>query len=75
MAIVTFRYWAAAKEAAGTAEETIKADTLAGALAAVGQRAAGAPGSAPCLPARPSSSTAPRSASGPRMRSSLTTRR
>ncbi len=41
MAIVTFRYWAAAKEAAGTAEETIKADTLAGALAAVGQRAAG----------------------------------
>ncbi len=39
MAIVTLRYWAAAKEAAGTAEETIKADTLAGALAAAGQRA------------------------------------
>ncbi len=34
MAIVTMRYWAAAKEAAGRAEETITADTLAGALAA-----------------------------------------
>jgi len=34
MAIVTLRYWAAAKEAAGVAEETITADTLAGALAA-----------------------------------------
>jgi sulfur-carrier protein len=34
MAIVTLRYWAAAKEAAGLAEETITADTLAGALAA-----------------------------------------
>jgi molybdopterin synthase sulfur carrier subunit len=34
MAMVTLRYWAAAKEAAGLAEETITADTLAGALAA-----------------------------------------
>jgi sulfur-carrier protein len=34
MAIVTLRYWAAAKEAAGTAEETISAGTLAEALAA-----------------------------------------
>lgn len=39
MAIVTLRYWAAAKEAAGTAEETVKAETLAGALAAAGARA------------------------------------
>jgi sulfur-carrier protein len=41
MAIVTFRYWAAAKEAAGTAEEKIAARTLAEALAAArgsGQR-------------------------------------
>ena len=33
MAIVTFRYWAAAKEAAGVGEETIRAETLAEALA------------------------------------------
>jgi molybdopterin converting factor small subunit len=39
MAIVTLRYWAAAKEAAGTAEETIAADTLASALSAAGARA------------------------------------
>jgi len=39
MAIVTLRYWAAAKEAAGTAEETVKAETLADALAAAGARA------------------------------------
>jgi sulfur-carrier protein len=39
MAIVTLRYWAAAKEAAGLAEETITADTLAGALAAACGRA------------------------------------
>jgi sulfur-carrier protein len=39
MAIVTMRYWAAAKEAAGVAEETVTADTLAAALAFVdGQR-------------------------------------
>lgn len=36
MAIVTLRYWAAAKEAAGVAEETIHAGTLADALAAAG---------------------------------------
>jgi sulfur-carrier protein len=40
MAIVTLRYWAAAKEAAGIAEETISAETLADALAAAGGRAA-----------------------------------
>jgi sulfur-carrier protein len=34
MAIVTLRYWAAAKEAAGIAEETVSAGTLADALAA-----------------------------------------
>ena len=34
MPIVTLRYWAAAKDAAGTAEETVAAETLAGALAA-----------------------------------------
>jgi molybdopterin converting factor small subunit len=32
MARVTVRYWAAAKEAAGTAEENVSADTLADAL-------------------------------------------
>jgi sulfur-carrier protein len=32
MATVTLRYWAAAKEAAGTAEQIVTADTLAGAL-------------------------------------------
>jgi sulfur-carrier protein len=35
MATVTIRYWAAAKEAAGTSEEVIEAETLAGALAAI----------------------------------------
>ena len=34
MAIVTLRYWAAAKQAAGVAEETLTAETLGGALAA-----------------------------------------
>jgi sulfur-carrier protein len=34
MTSVTVRYWAAAKEAAGVAEETLDADTLAAALAA-----------------------------------------
>jgi molybdopterin synthase sulfur carrier subunit len=38
MAIVTMRYWAAAKDAAGVAEETITADTLAAALAAARDR-------------------------------------
>lgn len=35
MAMVTVRYWAAAKQAAGTAEENLAAGTLAEALAAV----------------------------------------
>ncbi len=34
MAIVTLRYWAAAKDAAGLAEEKVEADTLAAALEA-----------------------------------------
>jgi molybdopterin synthase sulfur carrier subunit len=33
MATVTMRYWAAAKQAAGVAEETISAETLGDALA------------------------------------------
>jgi sulfur-carrier protein len=46
MALVTFRYWAAAKEAAGVGEETIRAETLAEALAAAsGER----PACAACL--------------------------
>jgi sulfur-carrier protein len=32
MVTVTLRYWAAAKEAAGVAEQTVMADTLAAAL-------------------------------------------
>jgi molybdopterin synthase sulfur carrier subunit len=36
MAIVTLRYWAAAKEAAGAAEQKVTAGTLADALAAAG---------------------------------------
>ena len=35
MAMVTMRYWAAAKEAAGVADESCEARTLAEALAAV----------------------------------------
>lgn len=35
MASVTVRYWAAAKDAAGTGEESISADTLADALSAL----------------------------------------
>ena len=34
MAAVTMRYWAAAKDAAGVAEQQVTADTLAAALAA-----------------------------------------
>ena len=34
MAMVTLRYWAAAKDAAGVAEDKVEALTLAGALAA-----------------------------------------
>lgn len=37
MAIVTLRYWAAAKDAAGLAEEKVEAGTLAEALAVVAQ--------------------------------------
>jgi sulfur-carrier protein len=45
MAIVTLRYWAAAKEAAGIAEETVNAGTLAEALvAARGRARQGEPG-------------------------------
>ncbi len=47
MATVTLRYWAAAKHAAGVAEETIRADTLAAALgAALAARAEGSAGEA-----------------------------
>jgi molybdopterin converting factor small subunit len=35
---VTLRYWAAAKEAAGVAEEAVEATTLAEALEAAGRR-------------------------------------
>jgi len=38
MAIVTLRYWAAAKDAAGVAEEKVDARTLAEALACVRAR-------------------------------------
>lgn len=44
MAIVTLRYWAAAKEAAGIAEEAVSAGTLAEALTAVS--VGGGPGGA-----------------------------
>jgi sulfur-carrier protein len=37
MATVTLRYWAAAKDAAGVAEQTVTADTLALALAEAGE--------------------------------------
>jgi molybdopterin synthase sulfur carrier subunit len=40
MPIVTLRYWAAAKDAAGVADEKVEARTLADALAAVGDQAA-----------------------------------
>jgi len=35
MAVITIRYWAAAKEAAGVPEETVHADTLGEALSRV----------------------------------------
>jgi sulfur-carrier protein len=41
MATVTLRYWAAAKEAAGVAEQTVAADDLAAALAQAGDGEAG----------------------------------
>ena len=40
MATVTLRYWAAAKDAAGVAEQVVAAETLAGALALAGSAAA-----------------------------------
>lgn len=43
MASGTIRYWAAAKAAAGTAEESYRAATLAGALAAARERHAARP--------------------------------
>ena len=41
MAIVTLRYWAAAKDAAGCAEEKVEARSLADALAAAAGAGAG----------------------------------
>jgi len=43
MTLVTVRYWAAAREAAGVAEETLDADTLAGVIAAALGRRGGDP--------------------------------
>ena len=43
MAIVTFRYWAAARDAAGATEEQVAALTLAEALAQAGGRAPSGP--------------------------------
>jgi sulfur-carrier protein len=39
MSTVTLRYWAAAKDAAGVAEQVVTADTLAAALAKAGEPA------------------------------------
>ncbi len=80
MAIVTLRYWAAAKDAAGVAEEKVEAPTLAAALAEglaaahdrPGDRAAGSSSSSP---ARPSWSTASRPESGRPSRSCWPTTR
>jgi sulfur-carrier protein len=44
MAIVTLRYWAAAKDAAGVAEDKVEAQTLADALAGGVAAAAERPG-------------------------------
>jgi sulfur-carrier protein len=52
MATVTLRYWAAAKEAAGTAAQTVTAQTLADAIAAAG--GTGAPGRLQAVLARSS---------------------
>lgn len=43
MAAVQIRYWAAARSAAGRAEETVDADDCAQALTVVTERAAGTP--------------------------------
>src|ERR1700734_227554 len=53
MAIVTLRYWAAAKEAAGIAEEAVSAGTLAEALAAATGDADGGGPDGPAGPAGP----------------------
>jgi sulfur-carrier protein len=52
MATVTLRYWAAAKEAAGTAAQTVTAQTLADALAEA--RGTGVPGRLQAVLARSS---------------------
>ncbi|MGE5132014.1 MAG: MoaD/ThiS family protein [Gemmatimonadota bacterium] len=44
MPMVTVRYWAAAKQAAGVAEEEVQAETLSGALTAVVARRQPEPG-------------------------------
>ncbi len=44
MVTVTLRYWAAAKEAAGVAEQSVTADTLATALAVASAALAGTRG-------------------------------
>jgi molybdopterin synthase sulfur carrier subunit len=44
MSTVTLRYWAAAKQAAGVAEETISAETLAAALEVALSERKAAPG-------------------------------
>ncbi|GAA4972119.1 MoaD/ThiS family protein [Yinghuangia aomiensis] len=49
MAVGTMRYWAAAKDAAGTAEEPYDAATLADALRAAGERHGGSPRFAPLV--------------------------
>jgi sulfur-carrier protein len=73
MAIVTMRYWAAAKDAAGIAEETVTADTLAGALAVIGSadRSPGcadpAPDRADPVPGRSDRAPTGRAAGGTRL--------
>jgi molybdopterin converting factor small subunit len=42
MAIVTMRYWAAAKDAAGVSEHQLTADTLAAALSEAAEKGRGA---------------------------------
>jgi molybdopterin synthase sulfur carrier subunit len=54
MAAIKVRYWAAAKEAAGTGEEIVSADTLAAAIATVIARRAGGDGRFAAILARSS---------------------
>jgi molybdopterin converting factor small subunit len=49
MAVGTMRYWAAAKDAAGAAEEPYDAETLADALRAAARLHAGSPRFAPVV--------------------------